>query len=46
MEFPHDLCDIIGIEIIILNEYSFLEFKVDSLFEGGRVARDKRLYFN
>ena len=38
MEFPHGLCDITGIEIIILNEYSFLEFKVDSLFEEGRVT--------
>lgn len=46
MEFHHGLCDITGIEIIILNEYSFLEFKVDSLFEEGRVAGDKRLYFN
>lgn len=45
IEFSHDLCDITGIEIIILNEYSFLEFKVDSFFEGG-LARDKRLYFN
>lgn len=46
IEFHHGLCDITGIEIITLNEYSFLEFKVHSLFEGGRVARDKRLYFN
>lgn len=33
--FSHGLCDVTGIEIIILNEYSLLEFKVDSLFEGG-----------
>lgn len=35
IEFSHDLCDITGIERIILNEYSFLEFKVDSFFEGA-----------
>lgn len=46
IEFHHGLCDITGIEIITLNEYSFLEFKVHSLFEGRGVARDKSLYFN
>lgn len=45
-EFLHDLYAITGIEIIMLNEYSFLEFKVDSLFERERVVRSKGLYFN
>lgn len=35
IEFHHGLYDITDIEIITLNEYSFLEFKVHSLFEGG-----------
>lgn len=44
MEFPYGLCDITGVEITILDEYSFLEFKVDSLFEEGGSKGQETLF--